>query len=86
MMKNMDNLPCPRVAPGRCVLCIRGGAVRRLRKRRRLTQHQLGLAVGQDQPYVSKIEHGKIRMVAVKTLQALAQTLETTMEKLVSPQ
>lgn len=47
--------------------------VRRLRHRLQLTQDQLGIAIGHSQPYVSDIERGVRVVLAVATLERLAQ-------------
>lgn len=56
--------------------------LRRLRRRRRLTQRDVGTALGLDQPYLSHLECGR-RGCSVATLAALAQTLGVPMERLV---
>ena len=60
----------------------------RIRLRRlelRLSQADLGKALGQDQAYVSKIEHGLITDITVRTLERLAYTLQVPIETLLKP-
>jgi transcriptional regulator with XRE-family HTH domain len=49
--------------------------LRLARLRLRLTQHQLGHVVGQDQSYISKLERGTITEITVSTLEHLADAL-----------
>jgi len=57
----------------------------RLRLRRlqlRLSQQQLGLKIGHDQGYVSRLERGEITDITVRTLARLADGLEVSIDYL----
>ncbi|MBF0503078.1 MAG: helix-turn-helix transcriptional regulator [Candidatus Riflebacteria bacterium] len=58
-----------------------GRRVASLRKSQRLTQEILASLSGLDRSYVSGIERGQ-RNVSLKNIQALAQALDTTLDKL----
>ena len=55
---------------------VLGDYLKWLRKLRRLTQEQLGAAIGKNQPYISKIEKGRDKDPSVDVLRALARTLD----------
>lgn len=58
-----------------------GSNIRRLRKKRGLTQTTLGIAVGYAPSTLCEIEQGKIRLPAEKLL-VFAQELDTTVNEL----
>ena len=50
----------------------------RLRMRRlmlRISQHQLATMIGQEQGYISRLEHGKVVRISILTLERLADAL-----------
>ena len=54
--------------------------IRRLKKR--LSQKDLGEAIGQDQSYVSRLEQGKLGNITVDTLEKLADRMEVSTDYL----
>jgi len=57
----------------------------KIRKRRReldISQEALGKAVGQDQAYISNIEHGRIKDITAGSLAKIARALQVSMEEL----
>lgn len=52
-----------------------GARVQRLRRRARMTQEQLGLAVDRDQTWVSKVENDHVEIDSISVLHALARAL-----------
>jgi len=47
-----------------------------------LSQQQLGLKIGHDQGYVSRLERGEITDITVRTLARLADALEVSIDYL----
>lgn len=56
--------------------------VRERRERLRLSQEQLGEAIGQDQAYVSRLESGEIHRITLPILARLADALHVSMDYL----
>lgn len=52
------------------------------RLRLRLSQKRLGELIGQDQAYISRLEHGEISDITVGTLERLADALGVTTDYL----
>lgn len=59
--------------------------VRRLRRERRLTRHELGRLSGIDTSSVNRIEALKMPNMRIVTLEKLARGLRVTVADLVSP-
>jgi transcriptional regulator with XRE-family HTH domain len=60
----------------------------RIRLRRlelRLSQQQLGKAIGQDQAYISRLERGLIEDITIGTFERLARALRVSLETLLKP-
>lgn len=73
--------PCDPVTTRGEAAVIFGANVRRVRERRHLTQHALGRAAGLSRAGLSLIERG-IRETSIRTLDALARSLEVAPESL----
>jgi transcriptional regulator with XRE-family HTH domain len=56
-----------------------------LRERRKLTQRQVAKLLGTSQPYVAKIESGRIRNLGVGTLVKYAHALGATVTVRIDP-
>ena len=59
----------------------------RLRLRRlqlRFSQQQLGIKIGHDQGYVSRLERGEITDITVRTLARLADALDVSIDYLMN--
>jgi len=48
----------------------------------RLSQQQLGMQIGQDQGYISRIERGEVTDITVRTLARLADALHVSTDYL----
>ena len=48
----------------------------------RLSQHQLGMQIGHDQGYISRIERGEVTDITVRTLARLADALHVSTDYL----
>lgn len=60
-----------------------GARVRRLRKQRRMTQAELGSAVGLSAPFIGHIERGT-RKASIETVLHIAQVLEASVDFLLT--
>ena len=58
-----------------------GSQIKELRKTQRLTQKQLGLMIGRDRSYISRIEHGRCS-ATFDTLLLIACGLDITLSEL----
>lgn len=56
-----------------------------LREKRKLTQKQVAKLLGTSQPYVAKLESGRVRNVGVGTLVKYAQALGATVSVQIKP-
>lgn len=56
--------------------------MRELRKKKRLTQKQLGYLIGVNQSYISKIENGNIKSLTIGKFLKLAKVLGVKPEEL----
>ena len=56
-----------------------------LRERRGLTQRQLAKLLGTSQPYVAKLESGRVKNLGVKTLVKCAQALGASVSIRMTP-
>jgi transcriptional regulator with XRE-family HTH domain len=56
--------------------------VRMRRLQLRISQKVLGERIGQDQAYISRLEHGEITDITIRTLERLADTLQVTTDYL----
>jgi len=56
-----------------------------LRERRKLTQSQVAKLIGTSQPYVAKLESGRIKNLGVGTLVKYAQALGATVSVQIKP-
>ena len=56
--------------------------VRMCRLQLRISQKVLGERIGQDQAYISRLEHGEITDITIRTLERLADTLKVTTDYL----
>lgn len=56
-----------------------------LREKRRLTQRQVAKLLGTSQPYVAKLESGRIKNLGVGTLVKYAQALGATVSVQIKP-
>jgi transcriptional regulator with XRE-family HTH domain len=65
-------------------MAVKALLVRHLRHRRRMTQKELGQAIGQGQPFVSDIERGVRAVLTVATLEKLALALGVHLEELIT--
>jgi DNA-binding Xre family transcriptional regulator len=63
----------------------RAARIRLRRLELRLSQKGLGTLIGQDQAYVSRLEHGQITDITVRTLEGLAAALQVNVESLLKP-
>ncbi len=61
------------------------GRVRRLRRRTGLTQRELADKSALDRSMISKIESGQRKNVSRRTLERLAEALETSVDSLLTP-
>ncbi|MEG2858154.1 MAG: helix-turn-helix transcriptional regulator [Clostridia bacterium] len=56
--------------------------IRKYRKLRKLTQHELAIAVGVTQAYISSLENGKRANPSIKVLIKIADVLRVDVRKL----
>jgi transcriptional regulator with XRE-family HTH domain len=56
-----------------------------LREKRRLTQRQVAKLIGTSQPYVAKLESGRIKNLGVATLVKYARALGATVSVQIKP-
>lgn len=75
-------MPMSTVSGGETLIMHIGENIKRYRNKLRLTQKELAKKVGMDDPRISEIEHGKGNPT-LSTLIAIADALETSVEKLV---
>ena len=61
---------------------IQGDRLRRLREQAAMTQTRLGVLIGQDQQYVSKLERGVLQGMTVETLERLCRALQVSTDYL----
>ncbi len=78
MMQAMPNLSRNRQAP---VLLALGGAIKRLRLEKNISQERLALLAEVDRSYVGRVERGD-NNVAILTLARLAGALDVSIAKL----
>lgn len=78
MMQAMPNLSSNRQTP---VLLALGGAIKRLRLEKNISQERLALLAEVDRSYVGRVERGD-NNVAILTLARLAGALDVSIAKL----
>ncbi len=78
MMLTMPNLSRNRQDP---VLLALGGAIKRIRLERNISQERLALLAEVDRSYVGRVERGD-NNVAILTLARLANAMDISMSKL----
>jgi transcriptional regulator with XRE-family HTH domain len=59
-----------------------GSTIKRLRKRQDLEQQELAAKAGVSQPYLSKLEAGRMKNPTLDVLRKLAKALGVTLEEL----